>query len=522
MSNRQGDGDSSSGERDASPETPNPIYNWMSVIGSVLAAASVTITAFLLVIGLVTSDESGYTGLLLLAPVLAALLGFGLIAAGYIRERWRQSHGRQSSFFALTVVDPFRFVTATGLAVILAGVAFGTFAVLGAGAGAVAVVEHSESNEFCGETCHEVMGPEYTTYQHSPHRRIDCVECHVGPGGDSYLRAKIGGIRQLWAVATNSVSRPIPTPIHRRRLSDEMCASCHTHDRFIGYKTQTHTYYTAGEDADPTRLALLLKVGGGGNALMEGGGIHYHMLLAQKVEYIARDPKRQDIAWIRVVREDGVVKEYSNEDDPLTDGERDSLEVRKMECLDCHSRPAHKFPSPIDSVNMALTSGTISPEIPYIKEAAVRALDRDYQTTPEALKGIEDSLREFYEDEDEEVLESHSEELTQTLAALRIIYQNSIFPEMKVDWRTHPENVGHRDSPGCFRCHNDTMLDEDGEALFHDCRTCHAVLAQDDNVIRTMADLNSGRDFMHPEDADTFDEFTLCSDCHTGGAELYD
>jgi hypothetical protein len=522
MSNQQGDGDASSEEQGASSQIPNPIYNWMSVLGGIFVAASLTVTIFLLGIGLVTVDESGYSGLLLLAPIFVSVVGLAFVLGGYLRERRRQKHGRHSSFFEHTVIDPFAFVSKTGLAAILAGIALGTFALLTLGAGSLAVVEYSESNEFCGEACHGVMGPEYTTYDHSPHAQIECVECHVGPGGDSYLRAKIGGIRQLWAVASGNISRPIPTPIHRRRLSEEMCASCHTHERFIGYKTLTRTYYSAGEDVDPTRLALLLKVGGGGNTLMGGGGIHYHMLIAQKVEYIARDPKRQDIAWVRVVRGDGVVKEYANQDDPLSEDERESLEVRQMECLDCHSRPAHKFTSPIDSVNLALSSGRISAEIPYIKEAAVRALDHEYPTTSEALEGIGDSLRAFYEEEDEEILESHSEELDETLGILRAIYQSSIFPEMKVDWKAHPDNSGHRDSPGCFRCHNDAMLDKDGKALFHDCTSCHAVLAQDATVIRTMEDLESGRDFMHPEDADTFDEFTLCSECHTGGAELYD
>jgi len=301
-----------------------------------------------------------------------------------------------------------------------------------------------------------------------------------------------------------------------------MCAGCHTEDRYIGYKVLTRSYFSAGEDVVPTKLGLLVKVGGGANDVMKGEGIHYHMLVAQKVEYIARDHQRQDIAWVRVTRDDGEVKEYMNDDDPLTDEELESFETREMECLDCHSRPAHKFRAPIVSVNEALASGIISPDIPYIKEASVRALDHQYETTPDALEGIEDNLLSFYEEEDEGVLESHADGLADTTAALRVIYQNTIFPEMKADWKAHPDNAGHRDSPGCFRCHNDTMLDQDGEALFHDCTSCHAVLAQDAKVFQSMDELEKGRDFLHPEDGYAFDEFTLCSDCHTGGAELYD
>jgi len=305
-------------------------------------------------------------------------------------------------------------------------------------------------------------------------------------------------------------------------LSDEMCGSCHNRERFIGYKAVTTTYYSTGEEASPARLSMLMKVGGGDDQLMSGGGIHYHMLLAKKVEYIARDHQRQDIAWVRVVRADGEVSEYSNADAPLTEEERASLPMRTMECLDCHSRPAHKFPSPVASVNQALASGAISTRIPYIKEAAVRALDGDYESTPTALAGIETSLEEFYEEEDEEVLEAHSEELAQATTALRAIYERSMFPEMKADWRAHPDNIGHLNSPGCFRCHNDSMVDANGEAIFSDCVTCHAILAQEDDAIGSIADLDEGREFVHPEDAGSFDEFTLCSDCHTGGAALYD
>jgi len=516
------EGEPTAGGSSPSGEVPHPIYKWMSVIGSALAASAFTAAVFLFALGWLSGDESGYAGLLLLFPFGFGGLGLVLVLAGYLRERRRQRQGRHSSFFEKTVVDPFHWVRQTGVIVILAGFAFGTFLLLGAGAGSMAVVESSESNEFCGQVCHGVMGPEDTTYHNSPHAQIDCVECHVGSGGDSYLRAKIGGLRQLYAVATGEISRPIPTPIHPRRASDEMCGSCHNKERFIGYKAVTRTYYPNGEDRPPTRLGMLIKVGGGDGGLMPGGGIHYHMLIAKKVEYVARDEQRQQIPWVRVERPDGTIKEYRSEDYPLTDEEKASLAVHRMECVDCHSRPAHQFRSPVDSVNRAIASGAISDEVPYIKEAAVRALDGGYATTPEALTGIEENLHAFYEEEDEDVLDSHEEDLAKAVTALREIYQQTIFPEMKADWRAHPNNLGHRDFPGCFRCHNDTMMDEDGEPLYKDCTDCHAVLAQDDTVIRTMAEAETGREFVHPEDGEPFEEFSLCSDCHTGGAALYD
>lgn len=138
------------------------------------------------------------------------------------------------------------------------------------------------------------------------------------------------------------------------------------------------------------------------------------------------------------------------------------------------------------------------------------------------MAGIQDALKDFYAEEEPEALDGASQKLNEITAVLRAIYRRSIFPEMKADWRTHPDNIGHLESPGCFRCHNDEMVDEDGEAIFTDCASCHAILAQDERMVQTTAQFEEGRSFVHPEDAEPFDEFTLCTDCHTGGADLYD
>ena len=523
MSGPEEHSETSASDPEGGGNLPNPIYNWMSASGSALVVCGGTAAAFFLLLGFMDRGQSGYSGLLLLPPAVIILIGCLLVASGYLRERWRQKHGRRSSFFETTVVDPWGFVRSRGPLAIVSGVALATFSLLVAGAASLATLDFTESNTFCGEVCHAVMSPEATVYAASPHAQIDCVECHVGPGGDSYLRAKIGGMRQVVAVATGEIGRPIHTPIRNRRPSSEMCQSCHTKERDIGYKAITRTRYLNGDNGSPVTLHMMMKVGGGSNELMRGSGIHYHMMIAAKVEYIARDEKRQDIPWVRVTSPDGAVSEYANESFPLTDEERESLEVRQMECVDCHSRPAHQFPSPVDSVDAALASGRISPKIPFIKEASVRALDGGYATTSEALEEIDVRIRDFYEEEHPDVLENgFGKLLEESVGELRSIYQRTIFPEMKADWSAHPDNIGHRDSLGCFRCHNDEMVDEDGEAIFTDCMRCHAILAQDEEVIRAASEFDVGRGFVHPEDWETLEEFTLCSDCHTGGSDIYD
>lgn len=513
--------------RDAAPAPeapagrPHPVFNWMSLIGGGVAAMSATTMAFFFLVGLFTGDRGEYGALLLLPPFLIALGGLGFFAGGWIREVRRQRRGEQSSFFGRYVIDPWQFVRDTGPALILAGLAGLTVVLLSAGAGSVAVVDYSSSNPFCGEVCHAVMEPEYVAYEHTAHARVDCVKCHVAPGAGGFLAAKLGGLRQLWGVTFGEVERPIPTPV-QGPISRKQCETCHASGRYIGYTAVNHHYFVNGSEDEPIQLAMVVKVGGGSTGLLEGHGIHYHMQVAEKVEYVALDPQRQEIAWVRVTDRDGTVREYASEAYELDEEERSRLPVREMQCIDCHSRPAHAFRSPVASINEALRGGKLPTDLPYLKEAGVRALDAGYESREAAMEGIRTALESYYAEEDPDVLEEQSEELEQATEVLRGIYRRTIFPEMKADWRAHPDNLGHLESPGCFRCHSDEMLDAEGEPLFSDCVRCHAVVAQDDRAIATMADFESGRGFVHPEDGSTFDEFTLCSDCHTGGKEVYE
>lgn len=512
----------STGRSSGGGRPPHPIYNWLSVTGLFLAACGMTTVVFFLLVGLV-SRESGYGGLMAVPPLAVALLGVLVTLAGWLRERWRQKHGRHSSFLGTWVFRPFAFLRGAGLGMATVVVMAGTLIVLGAGVGSLAVVEYSESNSFCGNTCHEVMSPEATAHADSAHSRVACVECHVGEGGDSYLRAKLGGLRQVWAVATGRIDRPIHTPIRNRRPSREMCESCHAPDRLIGYQTSDHRYYVSGEETRPLKLLMLAKVGGGrADGANGGAGIHYHMLTANKVEYIARDEKRQDIAWVRSIDRDGEIKEYAKKGSPLADGERAALETRTMECVDCHSRPAHRFESPVDSMNAALAAGLVSSKLPRIKEAGVRALDGGYETTDAAMTGIAAHIRAFYEEEQPKVLQEHPEAIEQSIEALRGIYRRTIFPEMKAGWDAHADNIGHLDSPGCFRCHNDEMVDREGETILTDCTGCHTILAQGETVIESSTEIDTGQPFVHPEDSETIDEYTDCTECHSGGAKVYE
>lgn len=504
------------------PRLP-PIYNWLSITGAVVAVIGSTAFAFFFSIDLISRTESGYMGVTFIPPLLLALFGIVLVAGGFVREKRRRKKGRSTSFtgeWFINVRD--KLTGARFVATFLFGAIVVTFGLLVFGAGSMRVVEFASSNTFCGEVCHAVMHPEATVYADSPHARIDCVECHVEPGGDSFIRSKLNGMRQLYEFAIGRINRPIPTPIHAGRPTREMCENCHWPKRFIDYKVITREYSLSDEDNTPVRLRMMVKVGGGQNGLIEGSGIHYHMVVANKVEYIARDPQRQEIAWVRITHRDGTVGEYNNSDEPLTDSERETLPVRVMECLDCHSRPAHEFKAPVDSVNQAIASGLISRELPYIKVESVRLLDAAYPSQETAAKAIDAGLNVFYRENHPEVFEEEKDALESAIGVVQSIYRSTIFPEMAANWAAHPNNIGHWDSPGCFRCHNDVMESEAGDTIFTDCTKCHVNLAQGENVTIAEANFDYGKAFVHPEDSDTFEDFVLCSDCHTGGIDLYE
>jgi hypothetical protein len=218
----------------------------------------------------------------------------------------------------------------------------------------------------------------------------------------------------------------------------------------------------------------------------------------------------------------GEVREYEDTDDPLSDSEKETLEVRTMDCLDCHNRPAHHFQAPVDAVNAALAAGVISRDLPFIKLEAVKALDAGYATQAAALAGISDRLGQFYSEEHAEVIEDKFADLEQAIATVQTIYLRTIFPEMKAQWSAYPDNIGHRDSPGCFRCHNDRMESAEGDAMVLECSTCHVILAQGADVQDVRTSFDRGEPFFHPGDDDYLEEYTECVDCHSGGADLYE
>ncbi|MEE8434513.1 MAG: NapC/NirT family cytochrome c, partial [bacterium] len=425
---------------------------FLGVVGSVTFVIS----------GLLMEEAPSYMVLFLVPFLMFVIIGLVLVPIGIWRVRRKRRRGLTTRPIGIVIdfaqrTHRRRAVLALLLLAVTSVAGFTLF---------TQSFQMMESNTFCGQLCHTVMTPEWTAYQYSSHARVKCVECHIGSGADWFLRSKLSGIRQMYAVSTGTFPRPIPTPIRNLRPARETCEQCHWPKKFAEFKESVRTYYRSDKANTPQRIRILIKTGGEESPLMKGTGIHYHMLIANKVEFIARDRKRQDIAWVRITHKNGPRVEYHDQENPLTPAERKRLEIRIMDCVDCHNRPSHQFPSPMHTVNQALAVGRIDPGLPHIKVEAVRALDSEYPTTQAAMAGIEKKLRDYYREKFPEVLREQANALNRSIAGVQEIYRRTIFPEMKANWAAYPDNIGHRDSPGCFRCHNYEMESEDGDTIF--------------------------------------------------------
>jgi hypothetical protein len=384
--------------------------------------------------------------------------------------------------------------------------------------GSYEAFQATESVAFCGATCHTPMQPEYTTYQDSPHARVRCVECHVGPGAGSYVKAKLNGLPQLYGVVFNAYPRPIPAPIDTLRPARETCEHCHWPEVFVDGQHKHLAYFLPDEQNTRWQMDLLVRVGGGRGGGAHTGGSHWHVNSNNRVEYIAVDDARQRIPWVRMTdRSTGAVTEYMSTANPLTPAERATATVRTVDCIDCHNRPTHIFRSPQESVNHALEAGRMDSTLPFLRKTAVELLSADYSSTDVALRGIAEGVTEFYRKQYPEIATARNDAIHNAIGELQSIYQRTVFPSMKARWDQYPNNIGHLMFSGCFRCHDGQHASADGKVIDHDCTTCHTITAQGKTGAIANASGPQGLGFQHPEEIGDLWQQSPCSACHTGG-----
>jgi hypothetical protein len=384
--------------------------------------------------------------------------------------------------------------------------------------GSYEAFHYTESNAFCGTLCHTVMLPEYTAYQSSPHAQVACVECHVGPGANWYVRSKLSGLYQVYATTTKIYPQPIPTPVSNLRPARDVCEQCHWPEKFYTQNIRLESHFLPDENNTRWDIALVMKVGAPHSALGLIEGIHWHINPHVKVEYIATDYERENIPWVKYTNlESGEEKIYQDEENQLEKAQIDTLEIRTMDCIDCHNRPSHLYRAPMKFVNKGMVAGHIPPELPEIRSLAVDLCAEEYQSTDSALIYIRKEINSFYQENYPEIYENQHDLINKAIKGLQTEFKKNIFPEMKVRWDAYPDHIGHQEYNGCFRCHNDIHATEEGEVIRKDCNLCHLINAQGSpggNMERAL--VGQALDFKHPVDIDEIWRDGLCVDCHSG------
>lgn len=376
--------------------------------------------------------------------------------------------------------------------------------------------DYTNSPSFCGTACH-TMPPQNATYLISPHANVYCSECHIGRSFlGIQLTRKTEDVYELYSYAFHTYTFPIMAS--RSRPALETCEKCHQPAAFSADSLLVINHFKDDLNNTPFNIYLIMKTGGGAKEQGLGKGIHWHIM--SKVEYYTTDSLSQNIPFIRVYNDDGTTTEYVDVTanfDPSTIKESD---LKVMDCNTCHNRVTHDFRPPAESVDSAMGVGLISPTIPEIRKKGVEVLSASYASQSLAMTGISD-LIPFYQDNYGDFYTANTGLISSAIKALQDIYNQTVFIDQKVDWTTHPNNLGHINSPGCFRCHDGKHLDAQQQAIRLECNLCHSipVVASSQDFV-TNIEISRGPEpnsHLNPNWISLHDSSfnATCSNCHT-------
>jgi hypothetical protein len=344
-------------------------------------------------------------------------------------------------------------------------------------------VAYMDTPGFCGTACHVPMQPQWVAYSHSPHSNVECTQCHIGSGARNFIHAKMAGTRQLYAVTFNAFPRPIVATLAELNPASETCEQCHAPRRYIGDRLLMKTAYADDEKNSSTQTILSLHVGGV-DALSRISGIHGSHLA--NISFVATDATNQTILSIDATTPDGKHTQYISSDakGPIT-GVR-----RTMDCMDCHNQAAHSHKTAEAAIDASMSIGATDPSLPFVHKQGLLLLQASYATQSEAATRIKSGLEDFYRTQYPAIWTTQRAKVELAANSLASIYAQNVSPEMKVVWGTYPNNIGHTDSPGCFRCHDGNHTSKDAKTITNDCAACHNLLAVDDPNPKLLSELN--------------------------------
>jgi len=376
--------------------------------------------------------------------------------------------------------------------------------------------EYTNSPAFCGTTCH-TMPPEYTAYQVSPHANIACVECHIGRAfiGTQVFR-KAGDLKHVIYTVFKNYEYPITA--NDMRPARETCEKCHSPEKFSDDSLVELKQFGSDKDNTPTTTYLVLKTGGGSARTGGGKGIHWHII--NRIQYLPVGFSEQDIPYVRVYNEDGTVEEYVDVEKNIDPSSIKDSDLKEMDCLTCHNRITHLVPQPEDAINTLLDEQIIDSSIPEIRLKSVQVLRATYASQEQASEGIA-ALEDYYRVYYPSYYAANLDKIQSAITSIQSLFKQSVFIEQKSDWNSHPNNVGHKYSPGCFRCHDGKHLNTQQQAIRLECNLCHSipVVANDQNFVAKI-EISRGPEptthrnpnwiAIHKDSINT-----TCSKCHT-------
>jgi nitrate/TMAO reductase-like tetraheme cytochrome c subunit len=439
-----------------------------------LAGAVITTTAailFVIFLGVAMINLNNYVGILgfLIVPGFF-FLGLILIPAGFFIYRRKIGFANFRDVTPSTFMEKLRVSKPQGLLTIIFAFTLINIAIL-ATAG-YQTFHYMESNVFCGTLCHTVMTPEYTAYQDSSHSRVQCVTCHIGAGADWFVKSKLSGMRQVFAVMFNTYHKPIETPIRNLRPARETCEQCHWPEKFQGKNLKNIITYADDEKNSPAQTLLLMNVGSGRSG--EASGIHWHVAKDSLVKYISDNDMREKMLWVELTAKDGTKKVWSRDGYEPTD--KDKEKARKMDCIDCHNRATHTYISMEHALRDSLLMGRIDSSIPFIKREAAKALANPGKDKKAVIAQITKDLADYYKNTYPDIYKIKEKQISESIAEIVRIYSRNIHPDMNVTWNTYVNHIGHEETPGCFRCHSGELANEKSESISQDCDLCHSII----------------------------------------------
>lgn len=488
---------------------PKSYYNPLSLSGTIISSAALLLIFLSLLLSLLFDAGSSYLGLFtfILLPAIM-VMGLLLIPIGMrrvIRQAKKNNVQVSTKWMVIDFGDP-RYRNAASVFII------GTvILMLLTAVGSYEAYHYTESVEFCGQVCHRVMKPEYITYMNSSHARVACVECHVGQGANWYVKSKLSGLYQVYAVLANNYPRPIPTPVKSLRPAKETCEECHWPEKFYTPRLQYNQHFLSDSVNTQWNIKLLMKTNSQYSVNNLAEGIHWHINPDVKIEYITEDESREMLPWVRSINlKTGDTIVYEDSWMPLDSSVIDSAIPRVMDCMDCHNRPSHNYLLPQEFIDYGLASGAI-PFLPEIKRITMDILKNPYPSSDSAQVVIEKRISEFYQSNYPQIKRDNIEK---AITGIVDGFKRNVFPEMGASWDVYTDHIGHIEYNGCFRCHNDTHQSINNKKITRDCDACHSIMMQGAAGKEEISPGNHSLPFRHPVDIDEVWKESLCSDCH--------